>query len=504
MKKLPLLLNVLLFSTTAVIAEVKLPSVLSDNMVLQQNTDVAVWGTADPDEEIVVKPSWTDKEIRVRAAHDGKWKTSIKTPKASEGHSISINEKSITNILIGEVWLCSGQSNMDFKLAKDPAAKWQKGIFTQEEELKDTDYPSIRLFKIPQKLSPEKELDDCEGEWVIADAKTAGDFSAVGFLFGRNIYKEIKQPVGLIQASWGSTHAESWTKRDVIENDTVYNSVLEQQAKEMTEYPSAQAEYKVKLAAYEAAVKEAEQRGEKTQMKKPSGPKNPNNVKTASTLWNAMIHPVVPYTVKGAIWYQGESNSIRHFTYTRVMNNMIESWRTEFNNPKMPFYFVQIAPHYKQPAEIREAQLMTFQQIKYTGMAVITDAGDSTDIHPRNKVLPAERLSRWALKNEYGRKVEACGPVYKSMKVKGDKAILSFDYTAKGLKADGGELKGFEVAGDDGVFYPALAKIDGKRVIVYSDKVNSPTDVRYGWGKFFRVNLYNEAGLPASPFRTGK
>ena len=137
-------------------------------------------------------------------------------------------------------------------------------------------------------------------------------------------------------------------------------------------------------------------------------------------------------------------------------------------------------------------------------MAVITDAGDSTDIHPRNKVIPAERLSRWALKNEYGRKVEACGPVYKSMKVKGDKAILSFDYTAKGLKADGGELKGFEVAGDDGVFYPALAKIDGKRVIVYSDKVNSPTDVRYGWGKFFRVNLYNEAGLPASPFRTGK
>lgn len=504
MRKLPLLLNVLIFSSSAVIAEVKLPSVFSDNMVLQQNADAAIWGSADPGEEIVINASWSKKSIRLKASQQGKWRADIKTPKASEGHTVTVNDKKINNVLIGEVWICSGQSNMDFKLAKDPAAKWQKGIFTQEEELKDTDYPSIRLFKIAQKLSPEKELDDCEGQWVIAYAKTAGDFSAVGFLFGRNIYKEIKQPVGLIQASWGSTHAESWTKRDVIDNDTVYNSVLTQQAKEAAEYPALQSEYKQKFALYEQAVKEAESKGEKPEMKKPSAPKNPSNNKTVSTLWNSMINPIVPYTVKGTIWYQGESNSIRHFTYTKVMNNMIESWRKEFGNPKMPFYFVQIAPHYKQPAEIREAQLETFRQMKYTGMAVITDAGDSTDIHPRNKIIPAERLSRMALKNQYGKRIEAFGPIYKSMKIKADKAILSFDYTADGLKSEGGELKGFEVAGEDGVFYQAVAQIKGDKVIVYSDKVAAPKDVRYGWGKFFRVNLYNRAGIPASPFRTGK
>ena len=508
MKPLTTVLFSSLFITLNLNAEVKLPSIFSDNMVLQQKSNVAVWGKADPFEKVTVNPSWQKKDIVVAADENGNWKTHIKTPSSSENASLIINDKTISNILIGEVWLCSGQSNMEYQIAKSSTTRWLTGMYGSEDVIKDSDYPSIRVFTVKKAMSPDEALDDCEGEWKISTPENAGEFSAVAYIFGRDIHKATKQPVGLVVSAFGGTHAESWTKGSVIESDEIYAPLIEAQKKEKEEYPVLYAEYQKNKNIYEAALKEAEENGVKCEMKKPASPKNPaTNNKTLSTLWNAMINPILPYTVKGTIWYQGESNSIRHETYTQVFSNMIYSWREEFENPKMPFYFVQIAPHHKQPAQIREAQLNTFLQVPYTGMTVITDVGDSTDIHPRNKLVPGERLALWALKNEYGKKIECSGPVYNSMRVKDNKAVVSFDYAGKGLKAGNDsneELKGFEVAGEDGVFYPATAEIKGKNVELWSEKVDSPTDVRYGWGKFFRVNLYNEAGLPASPFRTGK
>lgn len=445
-------------------AEVKLPALFSDNMVLQQQTTVRIWGKANPSETVIITPSWNKKKYTTQTDGDGKWLVEIKTPKASTGEFLIIkgeNTLTINNILIGEVWLCSGQSNMDFPIAKTKG--WRTGIIDEEKEMKDADYPEIRFFHVAQKLSPKQELDDCEGKWMITSVENLKDFSAVAFFFGRELYNNLKTPIGLIQSTWGGTHAESWTKMSVMQNDPIYAELL------------------------------------KEEQEKPLGT---SNNKTLSTLWNGMIHPLVPYTIKGVIWYQGESNSIRHQDYTQVFTNMINGWREEWKQGCFPFYFVQIAPHYKQPPEIREAQLKTWQTVKNTGMVVITDAGDSTDIHPRNKQIPGKRLAKWALAKDYKKKLAFSGPIYKTMKIKANEAVLSFIYTDGGLTATDGELTGFFIAGEDRQFHPAIASIRKDKVVVYSPEVQNPVAVRYGWDNFFRVNLYNKAGLPASPFRT--
>lgn len=479
-------------------ATIRLPAIISDNMLLQQQTTVNVWGTADPNERISVKPSWSSKAYTTVAAPDGKWLVKIKTPKASVSQSIEISGKNtitIENVLIGEVWLCSGQSNMDFQVSKDKG--WRTGILNEEEEMKDADYPEIRLFHITQKLSPEQELDDCEGRWMVCNKDNLKEFSAVGFFFGRDLYKKLQVPVGLIQSTWGGTHAESWTKMAVMQNDPVYSQLIKDFYAAKENYPADLKKYEEDKQAYDA-----EKANGNTTIKAPKKPLGIYHNKALSTLWNAMIHPIVPYAIKGVIWYQGESNSIRANDYTHVFTQMINSWRKEWNRGDFPFYFVQIAPHYKQPPTIREAQLRTWQTVKNTGMAVITDVGDSTDIHPRNKVVPGVRLAKWALAKTYGQNIAYSGPVYKSMKVKNGKATLSFDYTDSGLTDPGGKLDGFVIAGSDRKFYPATTKIVDNKVEVSAPQVPDPVAVRYDWDKFFRASLFNTAGLPASPFRT--
>ncbi len=479
-------------------ADIKLPAVLSDNMVLQQQTSVKIWGKADPSEKVMVKSSWDKKNYTTQADINGIWMVEIKTPKASSNQSLIVqgnNTIQINNVLIGEVWLCSGQSNMDFPIAKSKG--WRTGVINEEEEMKDADYPEIRLFHVTQKLSPEQELDDCEGQWMVCNAENLKDFSAVAFFFGRDLYKNLKTPVGLIQSTWGGTHAESWTKMSVMQNDPIYAELLKDYYDKKKSYPADLKKYEEDSARYEAE----KAKGNKD-IKAPKKPSGIYHNKALATLWNGMIHPLIPYTIKGVIWYQGESNSVRHQDYTHVFTKMIKSWRTEWKQGDFPFYFVQIAPHYKQPPQIREAQLKTWQTVKNTGMAVITDAGDSTDIHPRYKQIPAERLVRWALAKNYGKKVAYSGPVFKSIKVKGNEAILSFSYTYNGLTAKDGKLSGFVVAWEDRKFYPATATISNDKLIVYSPDVSNPVSVRYGWDKFFRVNLYNSDGLPATPFRT--
>jgi len=443
-------------------ADIRLPSIISDNMVLQQDTIIYLWGKAEPQEKITIKPSW-GKTYTTVTDNSGKWQIQLKTPKARNNQTISFrgnNTILIKNILIGEVWLCSGQSNMDFPVAKSQG--WRTGILNQEEEMKDADYPEIRLFWVTQQLSPEKELEDCQGEWKVCNPENLKDFSAVAFFFGRELYKNIGRPIGLIQSTWGGTPAESWTKMSVMENDPVYAELIEN-------------------------FKQSE---------------NIHHNKALATLWNGMIRPIVPYSLKGVIWYQGESNSIRYRDYTKVFSNLIESWRTEWGLGAFPFYFVQIAPHYKQPPQIREAQLNVWRNIKNTGMAVITDAGDSTDIHPRNKQIPGYRLAQWALANTYGLNRPFSGPLYKSMEIKENAVLLTFDFIENGFVAQNGPLQGFTIAGSDGKFYPGEAIIKNNKIEVTSSNVPKPAAVRYGWGKFFRANLYNTAGLPASPFRT--
>ena len=448
-------------------AKVTLPAIFSDNMVLQQNTQVNVWGKAAPGERVTVKASWMDKVVTAKAAANGKWSVKLKTPEATTNQSITVSGENtiiINNVLIGEVWLCTGQSNMEFPVSRNPDVKWKTGMLNEAEEMKDADYPEIRLFHVEHQLAPEGEMDECEGQWLVCNPKNLSDFSAVGFVFGRKLHKELKMPVGLIQSTWGGTHAESWTKLEVMKKNPLYADVLK-----------------------DFASKDAKQKN-----------------KIPATLWNGMIHPILGYTIKGNIWYQGESNAIRADKYQQVFTNMINSWRKEWKQPDMPFYFVQIAPQYGQPATIREAQLKTWQSgLKNVGMAVITDAGDSLDIHPRNKTVTGERLAAWALAKQYDRDVAYSGPLFKAMKVEGNKAVLSFDYVEDGLRTPDNEpVKGVIIAGADRRFYPATAVIKGNTLEVSAPQVADPVAVRYAYCNFFRVNLYNKAGFPATPFRT--
>lgn len=451
-------------------AEVRMPAVFSDNMVLQQHTDAEIWGTASPREKITLTASWSDRTYRTTADREGRWSLRIATPAACRDQRITIlgtNRVEIGNVLVGEVWLCTGQSNMEYPTAKNPEKKWMTGMYDYENQMRDATFEELRLFRVEHQLAPDGERSDCEGRWVVCTPENLRMFSAVGFVFGRRIHKDTQLPVGLIQVTWGGTHAESWTPMQVMERNPFYADVLEEFA-------------------------EKNVRREKDYCKVPA------------TLWNGMMAPIRPYTVKGAIWYQGESNSVRYEKYQRVLTDMIRSWRREFRNPRMPFYMVQIAPHYGQPAGIRQAQFDTWRTVPATGLAVITDVGDSLDIHPRNKVVPGERLARWALNRQYGKPVACESPYYLSHRIEGRALVVMFANPEGGLRPgrNSDEVRGFLLAGDDRRFYPARAEVAGDEVRLTAPEVSVPVAVRYGWGKWIDVNLENGAGLPAVPFRT--
>jgi len=298
----------------------------------------------------------------------------------------------------------------------------------------------------------------------------------------------------IINSTWGGTAAESWTKKSVLEEDPDLKVLIDRYNNQVKNYPSA-------LEEYQKAINAWKQDSSKS---KPVAPVKPNPDKSPYKLYNAMIAPLIPYTLKGVIWYQGESNADRAYQYRKLFPEMIANWRSDFKNGKLPFYFVQISPHRSQNPEIREAQLLTYRNTHNTGIVVTTDNGDSLDIHPRNKKLVGERLSLWALHNEYGKKdLVYSGPLYKSMKVDGNKVRLKFDFIDGGLMAkDGQELKEFTIAGNDQKFVPAKATIQGNEVVVWSEQVIAPASVRFAWSNVPKPNLYNKAGLPASPFRT--
>lgn len=478
-------------------AQVKLPAIISNNMVLQQNAKVALWGWAAPNEKVTISNNWNNKAITITTDASGKWLTYVTTTKAGGPYKLTFkasNTIDVDNILLGEVWLSSGQSNMEFFIGKKRSASYT-GVINHDEVMKDAEHPDIRMIDVPNKVADEPQT-DFKGEWIACSAATIDTFSAVAYFFAREINKATGYPVGIINSTWGGTPAESWTKKEVLQSDADLNQILARYQKAMDAYPQENEKYKIALAKWRDDTS-------KTKGAQPRGPMGANSNQSPAKLYNGMIVPIEPYTLRGVIWYQGESNADRAFQYRKLFPAMIKNWRDDWNAPKLPFYFVQISPHRGQNPEIRDAQLYVYRHTPNTGMAVTIDNGDSLDIHPRNKELVGKRLSLWALQNEYGKEdLVVSGPLYKSMKVEGSKIRISFDYDKGLMTKDGSELKEFTIAGDDQNFVPAQAKIDGNTVVVWSDVIQHPKAVRLAWKNVPHPNLYNGAGLPASPFRT--
>ena len=492
----------LLVGTGNALADIKLPAIIGNDMVLQQGGKVPIWGWADPGEEVMVGVSWQTMKWAVTADKDGKWSFRMTAPKVGGPYEMTLTGKNtitIKNILVGEVWVCSGQSNMEFAVRQANNA---------QQEIADADYPNIRLFTVRRKVA-EQPQSDCEGDWSECSPETVPGFSAVGYFFGRDLYKQLNVPIGLIHTSWGGTPAEAWTRRGVLESDPDFAPILKRYDDAVSRYPQARKEYEQKLAEWKQAVEKAKAEGTNPP-RRPGAPFGPGSPYEPAGLYNAMIAPLIPYGIQGAIWYQGESNAGRAYQYRKLFPDMIKNWRQDWGEGQFPFLFVQLANFMKtrpEPgdsawAELREAQLMTLS-LPNTGMAVIIDIGEADDIHPKNKQDVGKRLALWALAKTYGKDIVYSGPIYKSMKVDDGKIILSFDHVGGGLIAKGDEqLKGFAIAGADRKFVWADAKIEGDTVVVSSENVSEPVAVRYAWADNPVCNLYNKEDLPASPFRT--
>jgi sialate O-acetylesterase len=620
-------------------ANVRLPKIFGDNMVLQRDRAIIVWGWADPKEKITIQ---LQKQIKTTVAgKDGKWKISLSPEVAGGPYQLTIKGKNtitFNNILIGDVWICSGQSNMEWPL---------RMANNGPEEIKQANYPNIRHIKIPNTVASTAQEDIPGGDWKLCTPETAGDFTAVGYFFAKELTKSLNVPIGLINTSWGGTHSETWTSREAFEGDAEFKSMIASMPKLNLDSLAKQ-----KTAATIKRIEEIqgplEQSAETIKtwkelslddsrwphMKVPGlweqqalgdfdgvvwfrkslmltaadGSKDAtlelgmiddaddtyvNGVKVGSTngynqkrnytvkpgilkegknviairvndtgggggiygepaflklavggtviplagewsyrveglsknltsvgpnsyptlLFNAMVNPLIPYGIKGAIWYQGESNAGRSYQYRKAFPLMITDWRKHWGQGDFPFYFVQLASYNagngnskkgSEWAELREAQTMTLS-LPNTGMAVTTDIGDAHDIHPRNKVDVGKRLAAVALSKAYGKNTIDSGPMFKSMEVKGDKAIVTFTNVGAGLMAKDryGYLKGFEIAGADKQFHYAKAYIDGNTVVVSQDSVKNPVAVRFGWAdEASDDNLFNVEGFPAVPFRT--
>ena len=632
-------------STVQLFANITLPKIFGDNMVLQRNKSIPLWGWGSPNEKITIQ--FNHQAIQVTTDLNGNWKVNLKKEAAGGPYQLvlkGLNTVTFKNILVGEVWICSGQSNMEM-----PIEGWGK-INNYQEEIAAANYPQIRHIKIPNTVNTTPQNDIPQGDpsaagWKICSPQTAGDFTATGYFFARELYDQLKVPIGLINTSWGGTHVETWTSREAFESSDEFKSMIakmpvlnldslaavrkaavmkniqglqgslpaqdeaaswstdiDDNAWPQMSLPSlweqkqlgdldgvvwfrrtidvsstdAGKEATLELAmiddndvTYVNGVKVGEtnsynQRrkysipagvlkggknfiavrvedtgggggiyGDSTAMKLTFDGKviplagnwkfkaeqiyanttsvGPNSYPTL--LFNAMVSPLIPYAFQGVIWYQGESNAGRAYQYRKAFPLMITDWRKHWNAGDFPFYFVQLASYKADNgdskngstwAELREAQTMTLS-LPNTGMAVTTDIGNSLDIHPKNKQDVGKRLAAIALHNVYKKDVVYSGPMYQSMKVSGNKIIISFTNIGGGLVAKKGELKGFEISGLSGQFYPAVATIDNNRVVVESEMVKYPAAVRFGWkDDAGEDNLFNKEGFPASPFRTDK
>ena len=487
-------------------ADVRLPSIISNHMVLQQQGEgegVWIWGKADWNEAVEVKLGGAD----AHAIGDGRGNWACKLtglPAPGEPYEMTITGKNtltIHDVIIGEVWLCSGQSNMGFVVHE---------AMNHDAEIAAAEYPMIRLFSVNHQSAALPE-EDPKGEWRVCSPQTVGGFSAVGYFFGRELHQSLHVPVGLIDSSWGGTPAEAWTPLAAMFADVELRSIVMDYAKDMmksAKLPLEVAEYDGELAAWSQ-----DQTQGKGHLPKPHDPRAGSLIdhNSPGMLYNGMIAPLIPYTMRGAIWYQGESNAGRAAQYQRLLTAMIGSWRQEFASGDYPFYVVQLAnyqdrkpiPADSEWAMLREAQTKVSQTAPNSGEAVCIDLGEAKNIHPTNKQEVGHRLALLAEARTYGQKIVDSGPIYRGIKVEGGKVRVSFEPSASPLTSHTGDkLKGFAVAGEDHRFAWADATINGTDVIVQSSEVSAPVAVRYAWADNPEVSLYNETGLPASPFRS--
>lgn len=502
---LPAILLTALFlgGATSASAAVKPNPLFSDGAVLQRGMPVPVWGTASEGERVTV----TFQGQRVSTvAKDGKWMVRLRSLRAGGPFEMTIegeNTIPVKNVLVGEVWIASGQSNMQWTLRQSAGA---------DEAIANSRNPQIRLVTIERKATDEP-LTEVPVKWEEAAPETVPNFSGVAYFFGRDLQKDLGVPVGLISTNVGGTPAEAWTSRGVLENHPQLKQILANHAKAQADWPQTQARFQEQLKRYQQEAEKARQAGQPV----PAAPRPPQDpAKSAQRptgLYNAMIAPLVPYAIRGAIWYQGESNASRAYEYGTLFPAMIKNWRQAWGQGDFPFLLVQLAPFMKitqEPgesawAELREAQRQTVHTLPNTGMAVITDVGEEDDIHPKKKEPVGHRLELAALAVAYGRNVPYSGPEFRRMWLEGNRAVLSFQH-ADELVAKGGTLTGFTVAGSDRKWVNAQAEIrqdkDGDHVVVWSPEVAQPVAVRYGWANYPLGNLWNGAGLPASPFRS--
>lgn len=626
-------------------ADVRLPAIFGEGMVLQQNASVCIWGWAEPGEKVEVKGSWMNSGKSTKADKNGDWSVKIRTVEAGGPYTLTIkgnNEMVLKDVLLGEVWICSGQSNMEYTMSMLRSE-------AINADLTKADNPQMRLFTVTKAISA-KPLDDVDGQWQVCSPSTAANFSATAYYFGRKLQDELKVPIGLISTNWGGTKAEVWMSKQACMKFDLFRDIVKDMGSEEGE-KEAQQKYEKAVAEWEQNVnkldiglqqewfkpqidesdwKEMElpTAWERTDLGEMDGivwfrritnlppswtrtdmelhlgtiddvatvwfngvplgttygyniprvyripqsalrvgsnsivvrvvdfykdggftgsaedmrigppgaadntatvartwkykvgyngalPTSPDqtgeggkpNQNTPTTLYNAMIAPLVPMRIAGAIWYQGEANTYDPILYRTLFPALIKDWRKQWGQGNFPFYYAQIAPYiYDEQTNsqaIREAQMMTLDAVPNVGMAVTMDIGEQMDIHPKNKQDLGDRLARWALARDYGKKdIIVSGPIYKSMKVKDGTVRLSFDYVNGGLVAKGGELTDFVIAGEDRKFVPAKAVIEGDIVVVSSESVKKPVAVRYGWSNWASPNLFNAAGLPASSFRT--
>lgn len=487
-------------------AEVRLPSMFSDHMVLQRDVSVPVWGWAAPGEAITVSIDGQSKSAKTDAS--GKWSVKLDKLSSKEPTTMTVkgsNTLTISDVLVGEVWLGSGQSNMQLNVG---------AVNNAAAEIAKADFPQIRLFTVERKTSP-TPMDTCGGKWVLCSPQTVGPFSAAAYFFGRDLHQSLKVPVGLFNSSWGGTPIEAWTSMDVQQSNREFKPMLEAWKKKVAvpyDEAAAMARYEKQMQAWKTAAEKLKAAGKPAgpEPKKPMAPRlmpgHPAN------LFNGMIAPLIPYAMRGAIWYQGENNagSANPELYNVQLPLLVKDWRQRWGLGDFPFAWVQL-PNFKKRnddpgapstwAIVREAMLRSLN-VPNTGMAIIIDSGEEANIHPKNKQVVGARLALWAKAKVYGQKIPFSGPLPGPHTIKGNEVTISFTNADGGLVAKGGDLKGFAVAGSDKKWVWAKARIEGDKVIVSSPDVAAPVAVRYAFGDNPDCNLTNGAGLPASPFRT--
>jgi len=504
-KNIAISLFTLLLTASPLLAEVKLASPFTSHMVLQRDMKVPVWGVADAGENVTVE--FAGQKISTTAGADGKWRVDLKPLDASaESRTFTVTgsktAQSVTldDVLVGEVWLASGQSNMTFPVSKSRGS--YAGLLNEEQEIAAANYPLIRMFTAKDTKSYEPHS-AVGGEWLVCSPETVPGFSAVGYLFARDLQKELNVPVGIVTVAYGASCAEAWMSREAL-SDPQFKFMLDSLDECEKYYQTAPADRPAVMPLHPTPINKP--RAANPRLSDPMQDQH-----FATVLFNGMLNPVIPYAIRGAIWYQGESicwGTPGLNLYGDVQRAMIKDWRARWGEGDFPFYLVQLPgqQNISNNPRIREEQASVLT-VPNTGMAVTIDTGEAKNVHPHNKEPLGDRLTRIALANTYGKKIEFSGPTYESMKVEGGAIRVTFSHLGGGLVAKDGALKGFQIAGADQKFVDAEAKIDGDALVISSAQVAAPVAVRYAWDDYpegMGCNLYNAAGLPAAPFRSDK